>query len=347
MHWPHLPITSIYGVSRRQLRLFHPLFGVPAGTYGTGGQVSLSNGMANAQIYYTIDGSIPSAKSNLYSGPIPVAHSVTIKAIARAAGYPDSGIASATYTILPPATAPTFSLASGTYTSIQTVSMSDTTSGASIYYTIDGTTPTTASRLYSAPVTVSTTETINAMAVANGYGPSSVTSASYTLNLPRVFSLTALPTSLDVSAGSTGSVNLTVTPQNGFDSTVAFACSGLPAGATCTFNPATVTPVGTSASSTLTLSIGAKSARLVPSARPVLPDTLFALATFCLGWRRRRILQNRLLILTLVGLLGVMSACGGGGGSGAGPSSPAASMVTVTASSGTLQQTVAISLSVR
>ena len=56
---------------------------------------------------------------------------------------------------------PAFSPAAGTYTSAQTVTLSTTTSGASIRYTTDGSTPTeTAGTLYSAPITVSSTTTI-------------------------------------------------------------------------------------------------------------------------------------------------------------------------------------------
>jgi arabinogalactan endo-1,4-beta-galactosidase len=80
------------------------------------------------------------------------------------------------------AAAPTFSPASGTYTTAQTVTISDTTAGATIYYTTNGTAPTTASTVYSGTITTpatSTTETIQAIAVATGYTNSTVASAVY------------------------------------------------------------------------------------------------------------------------------------------------------------------------
>ena len=58
------------------------------------------------------------------------------------------------------------SVATGTYTSIQTVKITDATLGAKIYYTTDGSTPTTSSTLYKSPLTVSTSETLNAVAIA-------------------------------------------------------------------------------------------------------------------------------------------------------------------------------------
>ncbi len=64
--------------------------------------------------------------------------------------------------------------------------VSDATAGATIYYTTDGTTPTTVSTHYTAPVLVSSTRTFEAMAIARGYAASAVAVATYTINLPTV-----------------------------------------------------------------------------------------------------------------------------------------------------------------
>jgi sugar lactone lactonase YvrE len=93
-----------------------------------------------------------------------------------------------------PATAPTFSLATGTYVGAQTVTISDSIQGATIYYTTDGSTPTTASNLYSGSITVSASETLQAIAVSVGYTESAVTSAAYTINQPVTPTITwAMP----------------------------------------------------------------------------------------------------------------------------------------------------------
>lgn len=75
---------------------------------------------------------------------------------------------------------PTFSPAAGKYADAQTVSISCETAGATIYYTIDGSTPTTSSSVYSSPLTVSETMTIKAFAVKAG-DQSAVATAKYTI----------------------------------------------------------------------------------------------------------------------------------------------------------------------
>jgi Malectin domain/Chitobiase/beta-hexosaminidase C-terminal domain len=76
---------------------------------------------------------------------------------------------------------PTFSPAGGTYSSGQSITISDTTGGATIYYTTNGATPTTSSTVYTGPVSVSATETIEAIAVASGLSQSAVASSTYTI----------------------------------------------------------------------------------------------------------------------------------------------------------------------
>ena len=80
--------------------------------------------------------------------------------------------------------APTFSPAAGTYASAQSVTLSTSTSGASIRYTTDGSTPTsTTGTVYSAPIAVSATTTIRAIAYLAGSTDSGVASGAYTITV--------------------------------------------------------------------------------------------------------------------------------------------------------------------
>jgi len=89
----------------------------------------------------------------------------------------------------PVAASPTFGPVAGTYTSAQSVTLSDSTIGATIYYTTNGTTPSISSTVYTGPISVSSSETIKAIAIANGYTNSSVASAAYTINSTVVYQI--------------------------------------------------------------------------------------------------------------------------------------------------------------
>jgi hypothetical protein len=159
-----------------------PVISPAGGTYAVTKTVTITDSTADSAIYYTTNGSTPTTASPRYSGPISVITSETIKALATAPGFPNSAVASATYTLQ--AATPTFTPAAGTYTSIQSVTLKAATPGSVIHYTVDGSTPTTASTLYSGPITVAVSQTIKAIASATGFNNSVVASATYTLNLP-------------------------------------------------------------------------------------------------------------------------------------------------------------------
>lgn len=81
---------------------------------------------------------------------------------------------------------PTFSVAEGTYTEAQSVTISTTTEGATIYYTIDGTDPTTESNEYSDAISITETTTLKAIAVKEGMTDSEIATATYTINIINV-----------------------------------------------------------------------------------------------------------------------------------------------------------------
>ncbi len=162
-----------------------PVFNPAGGTYSSALDVTISSPTAGATIRYTTDGSNPTLASPVYSAPIRISSTRTLKAIAVKSGLNDSAISSATYTIssVSQVAAPVFSPAGGTYSSAQNVTISCATAGASIRYTTDGSTPTASSALYTGPISITSTKTIKAIAIVSGMTNSTVTSVTYTISI--------------------------------------------------------------------------------------------------------------------------------------------------------------------
>jgi hypothetical protein len=157
-----------------------PIFLPVGGTYNSAQSVTITSANADA-IYYTVDGSTPTIASTMYTGAITVSVSETVKAVAVKSGFFNSAVGSAAYT-LQQAT-PTFLPVAGSYSGTQSVAI--TSSGAdAIYYTTDGSTPTTGSTLYTGPVSVASSLTLMALAVKAGWTNSAIGSAAYVITAP-------------------------------------------------------------------------------------------------------------------------------------------------------------------
>jgi hypothetical protein len=151
-----------------------PVFSPPGGSYSTTPVlVTITSSTHESGIYYTNDGSQPTANSTLYSGPIQVNASETIKAIATAPGYLESSISAAAYVITAPIAA--------TPTATQTITITEATQGATVYYTMDGSTPTTSSTKYTGPITLSVNSVLKFIAVAPNYAQSAVRTVTTTI----------------------------------------------------------------------------------------------------------------------------------------------------------------------
>jgi hypothetical protein len=106
-------------------------------------------------------------------GPISVTATETIKAIAVASGYPQSAVITATYTLtLPAATTPI---------PTQTVTIAEATANATVYYTTNGSVPTTASTKYTGPITFTSSAVLKFIAVAPGHTQSAVRTVTVTV----------------------------------------------------------------------------------------------------------------------------------------------------------------------
>ena len=159
-----------------------PIISPSGGVHTTSATVTLTDSLGAAVIYYTTNGSTPTPRFSRYIAPFTVATSEIVEAIAYAQGYTNSSVASASFTIVPPtAPIPTISPNGGTFTSPQSVTITDLLGGAIIHYTTNGTMPTASSAVYSNPLTVSANETIVAIAIATGYGNSPPASAPFVI----------------------------------------------------------------------------------------------------------------------------------------------------------------------
>jgi trimeric autotransporter adhesin len=123
----------------------------------------------------------------------------------------------------------------------------------------------------------------------------------------------------------------------------------LPAGATATFSPTTVTPGTTGATSTLTVTFPVSTASLIPVQGPwSIPTGLTSLAACCFFLRRKqlaKVLRGSLLLAALAGSLLTLTGCNGGFGAGVG--APQTIVVTVTGTSGALHVSTMVTFHVQ
>jgi hypothetical protein len=135
----------------------------PNGGTFTGSQNITLSANELATIYYTTNGTTPTTASAVYSSPILISATTTLKFFAKDAAGNSSAVQTVTSTLQAGAdtTAPVITAApnGGTFATSQQVTLSASET-ATIYYTLDGTTPITSSPVYSAPITLSATTTL-------------------------------------------------------------------------------------------------------------------------------------------------------------------------------------------
>lgn len=190
-----------------------PTFSPEPGVYTSAQNVTISCSTNGATIYYTTNGTEPNQSSAAYTSPISVDASLTIKAKAYKTDWDPSETATGQYTITGQVATPGFSPAPGTYTSIQSVTITCATEGASVYYTTNGSDPTEQSTLYSDPVSINRTTTLKARAYLSQWAPSEITSGLYTIDYQGI-TLLHTPTS-SVTAGENTTLSTTVLSDSG------------------------------------------------------------------------------------------------------------------------------------
>jgi len=194
----------------------------------------------------------------------------------------------------------------------------------------------------------------------NASGSPQTASLSGTGSSQRDFSVASSPTSGSINAGQPTNFGVTVTSMGGFNQAVSLACSGAPAGATCSPSTNSVTPSGSAAASAMvTITTTARSLsipawRVTPPAllgRMILPLlVLGALLPICMLARKK---QNRFVLCSVTLMMLFATSCGvvtkssGGTSSGGQTGTPVGTYtITVTATSGALSHTSTFSLTV-
>jgi len=152
------------------------------GTFSDSTTVTLTASAIGSTIYYTINGSAPTASSLVYNAPFKIYNSTTINVVAIKNG--SSGVVkSAVFTALGPVV--TISPNGGSFQDIVVVTLSANTSPVSFFYTTDGITPDALSRLYSGPVTLASSASLKTVAFKNGV-KGAVAEASFTIIAPSI-----------------------------------------------------------------------------------------------------------------------------------------------------------------
>jgi len=180
------------------------------------------------------------------------------------------------------------------------------------------------------------------------------------------FSMNVTQPSLTVAQGASATVQVNLVPANGFASKVDFSVTGLPAGATFQFSPASVTPAaGATASTTLSISAGTYTPPPNPysvsrlnggpssgtlAAGALLPIAIFALLPLL---RNRRAFIKRIAIsggaISALLIAFLVSGCGGtkSAATNPKPTPTGTSTVTITATSGSLTHTTTLALTIQ
>lgn len=252
-----------------------PVLKPAAGEYSGPLSVTITSATPTAKIFYTVNGATPTASATAYTGPITVSKSETIRAVTAETGYSQSAVVTSAYTIAPLTAAPVLSLAPGTYNKPQTLTIDDSTSGASIYFTLNGTTPTAASTKYTGAITINSATTVEAVALSPGDLLSGVSSATY--------SFTAATPIVSPQAGQYGApVAVTIasaTPAG----KIYYTTNGTTPSASSTLYTGPITVSATATIKALTAYAGYTSSAVATAAYTIVPSVATATPTLSLA----------------------------------------------------------------
>jgi len=190
-------------------RMLSPPAIVPlGGTFTNSVTVTLAAFTPNTSLRYTLTGIDPDDSSPLYREPFLLTNGATVKALAFQLGVTTSAVVQASFTIQ--VATPVITPTGGPFSDPVTVTLACDTPAAQIRYTLDGSTPTTSSLLYSLPFLLDCSATVNAKAFKSGALSSAVATATFTGTLPP----TATPVITPAGGVFSNAVMVTMTCGN-------------------------------------------------------------------------------------------------------------------------------------
>lgn len=192
-------------------RVSTPVIGLASGSVATDGTVEEGSTVtitcmdSDAAVYYTTDGTIPSAYSNLYSSPITLGENCIVKAIAIKSGVRDSLVASQAYSVKVKTPILT---AGGTFYTVTTATASCATDGSTIYYSLGDTLPAEENwAVFPAEgIKISENTRINIVAVKSGLVNSESVTESYIIDYQNAGLSVVNPTRQSLSIIPSGSI---------------------------------------------------------------------------------------------------------------------------------------------
>jgi methionine-rich copper-binding protein CopC len=159
------------------------------GLYNTTKTVTLTIS-EQGTIYYTLNSTAPTTSSTIYSTPIQITSTTTVEYLAVDSTGNKSPIYTQIYTIDKTAPTASASLKSGVYTINKVVTLSMSKIGT-IFYTINGSTPSTKSAKYIKPITVTSTTTLKFFAIDKAGNKSPIYTNKYIIEkAPKIISTT-------------------------------------------------------------------------------------------------------------------------------------------------------------
>ncbi len=168
----------ILQIMKSDIALPKPFANMKSGTYKDSISINLFSDVKGASIYYTLDGSQPNKSSLAYTGSLKISINTTLKAILTYDNLKNSEMVTYVYKIK--IEKPTANIKNGARVNKGTkIKLSCKNSKATIYYTLDGTTPTTRSKKYTNPIIIDKNTKIKAMSVKVGMTESDILAMSY------------------------------------------------------------------------------------------------------------------------------------------------------------------------